>query len=118
MTADHELLELAAKAAGMLPLPDGKELDYSRDGGLMFCGGGECTIWNPLDDDGDALRLAVRLTLSICTENAATLGEVYCTRGRVFGNYEIFPSSRDDDGEAAARRAIVLAAAEIGRSML
>jgi hypothetical protein len=57
---DRELLELAAKAA-----------EYSIHSDAMFvkAGGGTETLymgkngpaWNPLTDDGDALRLAVKL---------------------------------------------------------
>ena len=53
MNTDRELLELAAKAAG---------LNYSFEYGCYFDDEYEqgCD-WNPLDDDGDALRLAVKL---------------------------------------------------------
>ena len=56
---DRELLELAAKAAGIRLYvwgTKGKEnfadMDAKGDG-----------RWNPLEDDGDALRLAVRVPL-------------------------------------------------------
>ena len=50
---DRELLEAAAKAAG---------IDYyarAQSGGMLTDNG----EWNPLTDDGDALRLAVRLRM-------------------------------------------------------
>ena len=88
---DRELLELAAKAAGYwaaefncpanLPRPD----------------------WNPLTDDGDALRLAVKLDLIV------TIGAARDCDGRL-------SLDNSDDPYAATRRAIVRAAAEIGRS--
>ena len=59
---DLEMLELAARAAGI----EGKwsEWDHAygdyRERGLDY---GGHTLWNPLDDDGDALRLAVKLGL-------------------------------------------------------
>ena len=55
---DRELLELAAKAAGwnISETPFGQ---WRRD---------EKYWWDPLTDDGDALRLAVKLRLDICTD--------------------------------------------------
>ena len=54
-TTDRELLELAAKAAGY---------EYAKHGGYIVVDGIPGN-WNPLTDDGDALRLAVKLRLSI-----------------------------------------------------
>ena len=55
---DKELLKFAAKAAGIeltyIPQDTGEWADYRNEHG------GE-TPWNPLTDDGDALRLAVKL---------------------------------------------------------
>jgi hypothetical protein len=69
--------------------------------------------WNPLTDDGDALRLAVKLGLSIqqgtykvAVESIPQEGDEY------FGCTESF----NNDQYAATRRAIVRAAAEIGKS--
>ncbi|WP_277810681.1 hypothetical protein [Chromohalobacter canadensis] len=67
---DRELLERAAKVAGLSHLTEWSE--NIRDHDSPHCGtsalhaagvGGECRSWNPLEDDGDALRLAVRLGL-------------------------------------------------------
>ena len=51
---DTERLELAAKASG-----------YSFDGYVLRNAktGFEYAGWNPLEDDGDAFRLAVRLSI-------------------------------------------------------
>ena len=61
---DRELLELAAKAARV---PLWKYGDPWRDGadsgGLLHAHGR--SLWNPLTDDGDALRLAVKLMIDI-----------------------------------------------------
>ena len=60
---DRELLELAAKAAG---LEIHKQIQAKRDSSIdpeaagLFIANGS-TWWNPLTDDGDALRLAVKL---------------------------------------------------------
>ena len=100
---DRKLLELAAKAAGMdvLPHPSSK---YSPS--LLFIHDG-CN-WNPLTDDGDALRLAVKLKLLVdgCSECARPLSDAI---GWQTGD-------ANDDPYAATRRAIVRAAAEIGRA--
>jgi hypothetical protein len=61
---DRELLELAAKAAGI----DGGfvENDDWYGTGVVFTDENDCNqTWNPLTDDGDALRLAVKLGFRI-----------------------------------------------------
>ena len=57
---DRELLEKAAKAAGY-----GVEVVSSReqDGTVSFYMKPDLLWWNPLIDDGDAFRLAVKLDL-------------------------------------------------------
>jgi hypothetical protein len=103
---DRELLELAAKAAGVDFISE-----RSTDQMLWIVGGG---VWSPKHDDGDALRLAVKLDLQIhpsgdeiwVSNPAASLAEDV-----VFETYR-------DDPYAATRRAIVRAAAEIGRNMV
>lgn len=96
---DKELLELAAKAAG---------LEKSESDGVIYAGFGS-REWNPLTDDGDALRLAVKLRLNVNIES--TTVDVYddsFNLTRVWGD-EI------PDAYVATRRAIVRAAAEIGK---
>jgi hypothetical protein len=66
MTKDRELLELAAKAAGIPLRADFKErFEYYMADRLM---------WNPLKDDGDRYRLAKALRMTIdfdvCTVGA------------------------------------------------
>ena len=94
---DQELLTMAAKAAGYEALANGQA--YSPEAGSFD--------WNPLTDDGYALRLAVQLFRDIhfwYFENSVSVGnELRVACG--------------DDPCAAARRAIVRAAAEIGRNM-
>ena len=105
---DRELLELAAKAAGY------KHTQWSplQHPTVRW---GVCTIdgiWNPLTDDGDALRLAVKLELYpinlACVDNGELMVEVDCKDGSVL---EVL----GDDPYAATRRAIVRAAAEIAK---
>ena len=101
---DKELLELAAKAAGI-------ELDWDvppNASPWRMTGVGEdrgpADIWNPLTDDGDALRLAVKLGLGI---------RFYLDGVGAGEEYEM----NHEDPFLATRRAIVRAAAEIGRGM-
>jgi len=119
MMTDKELLELAAKAAGNVPVPliwerpFDEELTPINDRGEP---------WNPLTDDGDALRLAVKLgihqTNSITDAWASTL-LVTVTEPIDDDPYVLVTVTEpiDDDPYAATRRAIVRAAAEIGKAM-
>jgi len=99
---DRELLEAAAKAAGLV-------LDNLGDRVVRREPDGQPVYWNPLTDDGDALRLAVklRLDLSIWPDKACVQSV-----GGVLLDQPIFENG---DPYAATRRAIVRAAAEIGR---
>jgi hypothetical protein len=104
--SDRELLELAAKAAGV------ELTDADRAAWLNKSSYG----WNPLDDDGDALRLAVKLGLDLelhgCNSTHPYAVAFDCNRN-------IAEEEQPDNGDpyAATRRAIVRAAAEIGRNM-
>ena len=107
---DRELLEAAAKAAG-LKIHAARQAERDEEGcasaGLWIVNGSTC--WNPLTDDGDALRLAVRLRLVLFLE-IPRIG---------IGPRMDGPEVYVDEGEneyAATRRAIVRAAAELGRS--
>jgi hypothetical protein len=70
--------------------------------------------WNPLTDDGDALRLAVKLRITPHIDTNITEAQwAIPSVGR--GGFKL--ESHLDDPYAATRRAIVRAAAEIGRNM-
>jgi hypothetical protein len=105
-STDKELLELAAKAAGI----SGEWGEAYKSIHVDTSPLRNFVLWNPLTDDGDALRLAVKLDLSIffsrkhidVSMEAHGLGEI-C---------ETFTTFK----EVATRRAIVIAAAEIGRN--
>lgn len=105
---DRELLELAAKAAGIQI-------------GCRGCGKfgciGECD-WNPLVSDSDALRLAVKLGIDPMFNvfDSEHNRCVSCTYP-VPGDYLSVTERYGNDPYAATRRAIVRAAAEIGKEM-
>ena len=109
---DRELLVLAAKAAGIEiePHPNGRLFEH-----LVFIekGGGN---WNPLTDDGDALRLAVKLGLDVEMHGSNSTHPYVCAFD-CQRNIAEEVQPEDDDSYAATRRAIVRAAAEIGRAM-
>ena len=104
---DRALLELAAKAIG-------QDLYWLDDCSPAIAG----RLWNPLDDDGDALRLAVKLGMRVSTRNggARPIAEVMIGYGLLAANSGK-AELHGDDAMAATRRAIVRAAAEIGRAM-
>ena len=112
--SDRELLELAAKAAGWFAFDwlswDGVLNVYSIDG--MH------EKFDPLNDDGDALRLAVKLHINI--QHSATLPDLLPSI-EAYGTEDITSESVEEmigvDPCAATRRVIVRAAAEIGRAM-
>ena len=112
---DRELLEAAAKAAGMKP---GTWFDGWNDEGRET---GD--YWNPLTDDGDALRLAVRLRLHarqfpiVDDGFDAPLGMVEVWRVDDEDPLHVEFLRSGDDRLVTTRRAIVRAAAEIGRAM-
>ena len=101
--SDRELLELAAKAAGY-------DVMRTVSGHLVV----DFKKWNPLEDDGDALRLAVKLKLEI-ERSKFDNSAVYVGAPR----YAKWREEANDENDIinATRRAIVRAAAEIGKSM-
>lgn len=113
--SDEELLNLAAKAIG-------HSAKYNLAGACQLFKNDEYVcFWDPLKYDGDASRLAVELNLAIkplpmrgppaieCWQNK-DLMQTWTQSGYVLEEYESCP-------HAATRRAIVLAAAAIGKAM-
>lgn len=104
---DRELLEMAAKSIG-------KKINEhaDQDGKFRFVEDGVASwgpgYWNPLEDDGNALRLAVSLRISLLCAANNTACDIPRTDEYVW--------EEAIDG-SAARRSIVRAAAEIGKSM-
>ncbi len=109
---DRELLELAAKAYGF------KSIMFYAGDEYACCHDNEGYehVWSPLTDDGDALRLAVKLKLHVQVNEAAVVFETWqsdiCETKEVTEYFDLA-----DETYAATRRAIVRAAAEIGRNM-
>jgi hypothetical protein len=113
-TSDRELIALAARAAGIKPPASPYEGTIDTSGAFVYyddCEGKTWHTWNPLINDRDAFRLAVHIGLIV---NApSVIGEV---AEATF--YEIKISEPvGSDRYAATRRAIVRAAAEIGREL-
>ena len=99
MTTDRELLTLAAKAAG---IKDTNSISAACRGERIW--------WNPLSDDGDALRLAVKLHMTVRCYMGNT-----CAQIGVPGQQNAYADEVDHANPCAAtRRAIVRAAAAIG----
>jgi hypothetical protein len=101
---DRELLEAAAKAAGISGEYFGGTGAYASGIWRDFEHGcRDC--WNPLTDDGDALRLAVKLRMTVAHEPSRggwSVGRVVAT----VGGGEFKWLAHDEDG----KRAIVQAA--------
>lgn len=107
---DRELLEMAAKAAGI-------DIYFDEDGDCYRVkASGNRHYWHPLSYDGDALRLAVKLRIKFRYNEA--LGQALAWTGGV-PDFEAHASIEDfgRDEVAATRRAIVRAAAEIGKAI-
>jgi hypothetical protein len=98
---ERELLELAAKAAGI------RLHVWGTKGEENFADLDTHARWNPLTDDGDALRLAVKLRLQIeWDEDSAWAGD----------QHQLFEwSQHNGDPASALRRAIVRAAAQLAK---
>lgn len=120
---DRELLELAAKAAG---LRINQAFQAQRDAVIdptkasLWIDDGS-TAWNPLADDGHALRLAVKLGLTLRLNQFEEWTQVFagdCYARLTPAVSEHIGRTREEQTiEQATRRAIVRAAAEIGKAM-
>lgn len=104
MSSNRELLELAAKAAGLVDY----EYTCTDQGGYEYMafdeGGSKSEYWNPLEDSEDALLLASKLGLTIDCGNKCIIAPI-----EMIGE--------GTDPLVATRRAIVHVAAEIGKAM-
>ena len=102
---DKKLLALAAKAAGYAVRWHESWQCFVHEGPYNITSpptmAGQRMVWIPLDDDGDVLRLAVKLRLDLCVS--------VCRIGGEDGWYNDLVEKIGI--EAATRRAIVCAAA-------
>lgn len=119
---DKELLELAAKAAGI----DGTyENNFGFDGIIAREVGCSDFPWNPLRNDGQALRLAVKLGISTLPYPVYKQDDRHSVVAKQRRSGDLMRESNptevielyNNDPYAATRRAIVRAAAEIGKGM-
>lgn len=114
--SERELLELAAKAAGLA-------LRWERDPAFIqerwvayvpcgWAGQPSEREWNPLRESGDALDLAVRLRADIFHGADGVMAFVSRNHPTRYQTEEPY----GDDPRAATCRAVVRVAAEIGRA--
>ena len=114
--SDLDLLKLAAKAAGYEVFESGwmdaklclKTGEPDEDGDVP-----PHVLWNPLTDDGDALRLAVKLDIQVWRRSGGRVEGIHSRS--VLTNPQA--ESLAPCPYAATRRTIVRAAAEIGKAM-
>lgn len=112
---DRELLEMAAKAAG-------EDVEWHDSGSYFYrksCNWpAEKGFFNPLHDDGEAMRLAVKCSISLNTMLVDGMNRPrHETAACSSYGLPIVRHKHNGDPCAATRRAIVRAAAEIGRAM-
>lgn len=107
--SDQELLEKAARAYGA---EDSHA--WSDKFAILMPGADDFVLWNPLENDGDAFRLAI--TLRIENHNDGYCG---CARNNLTLSDLIYESNHKNRGDKikATRRAIVRAAAAIGERL-
>lgn len=108
MSEDEKLLMLAAKAEGREP-----PIDANGVFGAWVGSAESGHWWNPLEDDGDALRLAVLLNFHVQIDFNEDPAAVY-----IYGGWmgEGIEESIEECRYKAVRRAITRAAAEIGKA--
>jgi hypothetical protein len=121
---DRELLEAAAKAAGvvLLQVPNAAQTD--ADWWAYAAGRKPDTAkpWNPLNDDGDALRLAVKMRIDLHTSPINGDAVIVTAKHRMRSDLLRQPNPTTaaencaPDPYAATRRAIVRAAASMAQT--
>ena len=105
MKTDRELLELAAKAAGYKGFWDEAWKEY-----LIPDNKGDSRFWRPLADNGDTLRLAIKLCMDLNIDS----GHTHVGIGKVS---VLEDNESNGSAEAATRRAVTRAAAAVGEAM-
>lgn len=133
---DRELLELAARAYWGDEIDDVCNIEWSEeDQAIAYThadnqdhnGNDRTFLWSPLTDDGDALRLAVRLGIKVMPYPVYSPDKHSVEASRLAlapptddENTYVGPQLVErygDDPCEATRRAITRAAAEIGKDM-
>lgn len=129
---DRELLEMAAKAywgdeiddvCSIRWLDADQAIGYTHGDNQDHNGQDVEWCWNPLADDGGALRLAVKLRMGIHYETQfhademTDVVEVFYMRDEDGSTTRCIMQELGADADAATRRAITRAAAEIGKAM-
>jgi hypothetical protein len=105
MRTDRELLEFAAKAAGVEYIISAGQLWTTMDGSINKW----TERWNPLANDGQALRLAVKLELDVTYSDS----HVFVNKRDEYETFVALGGNRYVD----TRRAITTAAAELGEQL-
>ncbi len=120
---DGELLEKAAKSIGLeyVKPAAGYGGEFGLIAGVKTLRSMEdwrgATTWNPLADDGDALRLAVKLGLDVCIDTKLEPEPITYVVGFAEHTSRTFEAAvHHGDPYVATRRAITSAAAEIGKA--
>ena len=110
---DEELLRCAAKAAGFA-----EPHSYRPKTNSLLWLGKESGVatWRPLDDDAEAFKLMVQLGIR---DYFGVEVQKTCVQATAFEPWEHceYEEYKEQDPCAAARRAIVRAAAQIGKEM-
>lgn len=106
--SDRKLMPMAAKAAAI-------KIEYEEDGSIASYWNEFGDVWEPLTDDGDALRLAAVTGLVVGCDGRGI--EAKTVSGAIPSAWAVESEYGPPDHMARIRRAIVRAAAEIGRAM-
>lgn len=112
---DRELIELAARAAGICGSWFEIDKEFKLDSPIKADGVNRY-LWRPHQDDGDALRLAISLGIVIDPSDIKKGRSAYVSYP-LGGKYYPMTNMEVVDEEYAMRRLIVRAAAEIGKTM-
>jgi len=111
MQTDRELLELAAKSINGFYNEKTDAISFDGFDALKY-NFANWIPWNPLNNSGNALDLAIKLGIGI-SFGVQDARVVASGMDSIYGEWEKI----DGDPFAATRRAIVRAAAEIGKEM-
>lgn len=114
--SDKELLELAAKAAGLVVVDRTRPISlYIQSDG---CHGG--ALWNPLADDGDCARLEAAVGIDVAWHRMGVVATYRDTEDHeIFGHDVVVrePYADHQDRNDARRRASTELAAQVGKAM-